>query len=195
MADKVEIYDTTLRDGMQGEGMSLSVDEKLSVAHALDRLGVDLIEAGFLGSNPKDAAFFERLAEEHFDHAEIVAFGMTRRRDVDAAGDAGLRQMAASWVPVCTLVGKNWALHLEKVTKVSREENLAMIGDSVAYLRAQGKRVVYDAEHFFDGYREDAEYALSCMQTAADAGAETVVLCDTNGSSLPGDITLATLAI
>src|SRR3954452_6417138 len=195
MADKVEIYDTTLRDGMQGEGMSLSVDEKLSVAHALDRLGVDLIEAGFLGSNPKDAAFFERLAEEHFDHAEIVAFGMTRRRDTTAADDAGLRQMAASWVPVCTLVGKTWALHLEKVTKVTREENLAMIGDSIAYLREAGKRVVYDAEHFFDAYREDAAYALDCLQAAAGAGAETVVLCDTNGSSLPGDITLATLAV
>ena len=195
MTDKVEIYDTTLRDGMQGEGMSLSVDEKLSVAHALDRLGVDLIEAGFLGSNPKDAAFFERLADERFDHAEVVAFGMTRRRDVAAAEDAGLRQMAESWVPVCTLVGKTWALHLEKVTKVTREENLAMIGDSIAFLRQSGKRVIYDAEHFFDAYREDADYALTCLKTAADAGAETVVLCDTNGSSMPGDITLATLAV
>src|SRR3954471_23101802 len=119
MADKVKIYDTTLRDGMQGEGMSLSVDEKLQVAHALDALGVDLIEAGFLGSNPKDAAFFERLADETFEHAEIAAFGMTRRRGVAAAEDVGLRQMAESFVPVCTLVGKTWGLHLEKVTKVS----------------------------------------------------------------------------
>src|SRR5215207_6082276 len=178
MSDKVEIYDTTLRDGMQGEGMSLSVDEKVSVAHALDRLGVDLIEAGFLGSNPKDAALFDELAGQTFDHAEIAAFGMTRRRDIAAADDAGLRQMAESWVPVCTLVGKTWALHLEKVTKVSREENLAMIGDSIAFLRARGKRVIYDAEHFFDAYRDDAEYALKCLQTAAEAGAETVVLCD-----------------
>jgi 2-isopropylmalate synthase len=195
MADKVEIYDTTLRDGMQGEGMSLSVDEKVQVAHALDGLGVDLIEAGFLGSNPKDAAFFERLADETFEHAEIAAFGMTRRRGVAAADDAGLRQMAESWVPVCTLVGKTWGLHLEKVTKVSPEENLAMIAESVEYLRANGKRVVYDAEHFFDGYRDDAAYALDCLQAAAGAGAETVVLCDTNGSSLPGDITMATLAV
>ena len=195
MSDKVEIYDTTLRDGMQGEGMSLSVDEKLSVAHALDSLGVDQIEAGFLGSNPKDAAFFERLADERFENAEIAAFGMTRRRGVTAADDAGLRQMAASWVPICTLVGKTWALHLEKVTKVSRDENLAMISDSIAFLRSEGKRVVYDAEHFFDAYRDDAEYALTCLQTAAAAGAETVVPCDTNGSSLPGDITLATLAV
>jgi 2-isopropylmalate synthase len=195
MADKVEIYDTTLRDGMQGEGMSLSVDEKVSVAHALDRLGVDLIEAGFLGSNPKDAALFERLAEETLDHAEIAAFGMTRRRDIRAADDAGLRQMADSWVPVCTLVGKTWALHLEKVTKVSREENLAMIADSIEFLRANGKRVVYDAEHFFDAYKDDPGYALDCLSAAAAAGAETVTLCDTNGASLPGDVTLAVLAV
>jgi 2-isopropylmalate synthase len=195
MAEAVQIYDTTLRDGMQGEGMSLSVDEKLRVAHALDRLGVDVIEAGFLGSNPKDAALFDRLAGEAFEHAEIAAFGMTRRRDVAAADDAGLRQMAESWVPVCTLVGKTWALHLEKVTRVSRAENLAMIADSVEYLRAHGKRVVYDAEHFFDAYRDDPGYALDCLRAAAGAGAETVVLCDTNGASLPGDVTLATLAV
>src|SRR3954454_21573556 len=115
MADKVQIYDTTLRDGMQGEGMSLSVDEKLQVAHALDRLGIDLIEAGFLGSNPKDAALFERLAGERVEHAEIAAFGMTRRRDRRAAEDDALRQMAESWVAVCTLVGKTWGLHLDKV--------------------------------------------------------------------------------
>ena len=194
-AERVEIYDTTLRDGMQGEGMSLSVDEKVQIAHALDAVGVDLIEAGFLGSNPKDAAFFERLAGERFEHAEIVAFGMTRRRDTVAADDPALRQIAASWVPVCTLVGKTWSLHLEKVTKVSRAENLAMIGESIAYLREHGKRVVYDAEHFFDGYRDDPEYALECLRTAAAAGAETIVLCDTNGASLPADITLATLAV
>jgi len=194
-AERVEIYDTTLRDGMQGEGMSLSVDEKVQVAHALDRLGVDAIEAGFLGSNPKDAAFFERLAGETFEQAQIAAFGMTRRRDVRAEDDPALQLMASSWVPVCTLVGKTWALHLEKVTKVSREENLAMIGDSIAFLRERGKRVIYDAEHFFDAYRDDAEYALKCLQTAAEAGAETVVLCDTNGASMPGDVTLATLAV
>jgi 2-isopropylmalate synthase len=195
MADKVEIYDTTLRDGMQGEGMSLSVDEKVRVAHALDALGVDLIEAGFLGSNPKDEALFERLAGETFESAEVAAFGMTRRRDLAADADPALRLMADSFVPVCTLVGKTWALHLEKVTRVSRDENLAMIADSIAFLRAQGKRVVYDAEHFFDAYRDDAEYALACLRAAAGAGAETVVLCDTNGSSLPGDVTLATLAV
>jgi 2-isopropylmalate synthase len=195
MPDKVEIYDTTLRDGMQGEGMSLSVDEKVRVAHALDQLGVDYIEAGFPSSNPKEQELFDRLATETFDHAQIAAFGMTRRRDVLAADDPALRLLADSFAPVITLVGKTWALHLEKVTRVSREENLAMIADSIEFLRAQGKRVVYDAEHFFDAYREDAEYAMDCLRAAAGAGAETVVLCDTNGSSLPGDITLATLAV
>jgi 2-isopropylmalate synthase len=195
MPEKVEIYDTTLRDGMQGEGMSLSVDEKVQVAHALDSLGVDLIEAGFPSSNPKEEALFERLATERFEHAEIAAFGMTRRRDVAAADDPALRLLADSFAPVITLVGKTWALHLEKVTRVSREENLAMIAESIAWLREQGKRVVYDAEHFFDAYRDDGEYALTCLRAAAQAGAETVVLCDTNGSSLPADITLATVAV
>jgi 2-isopropylmalate synthase len=195
MADKVEIYDTTLRDGMQGEGMSLSVDEKVQVAHALDQLGVDLIEAGFPSSNPKEQELFDRLATETFEHAEIAAFGMTRRRDVAAADDPALRLLADSFAPVVTLVGKTWALHLEKVTRVSREENLAMIADSIAYLRERGKRAVYDAEHFFDAFRDDPDYALACLDAAAAAGAETVVLCDTNGSSLPGDITLATLAV
>jgi 2-isopropylmalate synthase len=195
MSDAVQIYDTTLRDGMQGEGMSLSVEEKLQVTHALDALGVDLIEAGFLGSNPKDEALFARLAGERFQHADIAAFGMTRRRDLAAADDPALRLMADSFVPVCTLVGKTWALHLEKVTRVSREDNLAMIADSIAFLRGQGKRVVYDAEHFFDGYRDDPVYALECLRTAAGAGAETVVLCDTNGSSLPDQIVAATLGV
>jgi 2-isopropylmalate synthase len=195
MPDKVEIYDTTLRDGMQGEGMSLSVDEKVQVAHALDQLGVDLIEAGFPSSNPKEQELFDRLATETFEHAQIAAFGMTRRRDVAAADDAALRLLGDSFAPVVTLVGKTWALHLEKVTRVSPEENLAMIADSIAFLSSQGKRVVYDAEHFFDAYRDDPEYALSCLEAAAAAGAETVVLCDTNGSSLPAEITLATIGV
>jgi 2-isopropylmalate synthase len=188
----VALYDTTLRDGMQGEGMSLSAEEKVRVTHALDALGVQLIEAGFLSSNPKDEELFALLEHESFSHAEIVAFGMTRRRDVRAEQDPALRLMAESWVPVCTLVGKTWALHLEKVTKVEPEENLAMIADSVAFLRSQGKRVIYDAEHFFDGYRDDPAYALGCLRAAAEAGAENVTLCDTNGSSLPPQVREAT---
>jgi 2-isopropylmalate synthase len=188
----VVLFDTTLRDGMQGEGMSISAEEKVRVAHALDALGVHFIEAGFLSSNPKDERGFELLEREQFDHAQIVAFGMTRRRDVRASDDAGLRLMAESWVPVCCLVGKTWKLHLEKVTKVDASENLAMIADSIGFLAAQGKRVIYDAEHFFDAYRDDPEYALACVRAAAEAGAENVTLCDTNGSSLPPQVRAAT---
>jgi 2-isopropylmalate synthase len=188
----VVLFDTTLRDGMQGEGMSISAEEKVRVARALDALGIHFIEAGFLSSNPKDERGFELLEREHFEHAQIVAFGMTRRRDVRASDDAGLRLMAESWVPVCCLVGKTWKLHLEKVTKVEPSENLAMIADSIGFLAAQGKRVVYDAEHFFDAYRDDAAYARACVRAAADAGAETVTLCDTNGSSLPPEVREAT---
>src|SRR3954468_2762420 len=192
---QVQIYDTTLRDGMQGEGMSLSAEEKLRVAHALDDLGVHIIEAGFPSSNPKEEAVFELLSRESFANADIAAFGMTRRRDTTAAGDPSLRLLADSFTPVTTLVGKTWRLHLEKVTKVDPEENLAMIADSIAFLRDQGKRVVYDAEHFFDAFRDDPAYALRCLRTAVEAGAETVALCDTNGSSLPGQIAAATASV
>src|SRR5579859_4726173 len=148
----IELYDTTLRDGMQGEGMSLSAQEKLRVAHRLDELGIDLIEAGFPSSNPKELELFELLAGERFQHAEIAAFGMTRRRDASAGADPALRVLADCFAPVCTLVGKTWSLHLEKVVKVDRAENLRMIADSVAFLVAAGKRVIYDAEHFFDAF-------------------------------------------
>jgi len=192
MTDKrIECYDTTLRDGMQGEGMSLSVDENLRVAHRLDELGVDLIEAGFPASNPKEVALFEVLAGERFEQAGITAFGMTRRRDARAEDDPALRVLADCFAPVCTLVGKTSALHLEKVVRVDREENLRMIADSVSFLVAEGKRVIYDAEHFFDGWRDDPDYALRCLRAAAEAGADTVVPCDTNGGSLPPLVTEA----
>ena len=180
-----ELYDATLRDGLQGAGLSLTAEEKLRVAHELDRLGIDLIEAGFPASNPKEVELFGLLALETFTHADVAAFGMTRRRGVRAEEDENLQVLASCFAPVCTIVGKTWGLHLEKVVRVSREENLELIADSVAFLRAQGKRVLYDAEHFFDAYRDDADYALRCLQTALDGGAERVVLCDTNGSSLP----------
>jgi 2-isopropylmalate synthase len=191
----ITIYDTTLRDGMQGEGMSLSVDEKVRVAHALDSLGVHLVEAGFPASNPKEEALFDLLSRESFDTAEIAAFGMTRRRDARAEDDPALRLLADSFAPVCTLVGKTWSLHLEKVTGVDPDENLRMIADSVGFLVAQGKRVIYDAEHFFDGYRADPDYALGCVRAAAEAGAESVTLCDTNGSSLPAQVAEATARV
>src|SRR5206468_8641725 len=190
----METYDATLRDGMQGEGMSLTAAEKVRVVHKLDELGIDLIEAGFPASNPKELELFGLLEREPLRHAQIVAFGMTRRRDLAADEDPALRVLAECFAPVCTLVGKTWALHLEKVVRVSREENLDMIGSSIAFLVAQGKRVVYDAEHFFDAWRADRDYALQCVRTAVDAGAETVALCDTNGSSLPPQIAEATRA-
>jgi 2-isopropylmalate synthase len=195
MAEPVTLYDTTLRDGMQGEGMSLSAEEKVRVAHALDDLGVHLIEAGFPSSNPKERELFAMLAGESFENAEIAAFGMTRRAGVAAAEDEGLRILADCFAPVCTLVGKTWSLHLEKVTRVDRDENLRMIGESVAFLREQGKRVIYDAEHFFDAYADDPEYALRCLTAAADAGAENLTLCDTNGATLPSAVAEATAAV
>jgi 2-isopropylmalate synthase len=173
---------------MQGEGMSLSAPEKLRVAHRLDELGVDLIEAGFPSSNPKELELFELLAGESFAHARIAAFGMTRRRGVSADSDPALRVIADCFASVCTLVGKTWRLHLDKVVKVDRQENLRMIAESVQFLVAQGKRVIYDAEHFFDGFADDPHYALQCLRTAAQAGAETVVCCDTNGGTLPDGI-------
>src|SRR6476659_2154602 len=194
--NSIELYDTTLRDGMQGEGMSLSAQEKMRVAHRLDELGIDLIEAGFPGSNPKELELFELLAGETFEHASIAAFGMTRRRDVPVASDdPALRILADCFAPVCTLVGKTWGLHLEKVVKVDREENLRMISDSVAFLVGQGKRVLYDAEHFFDGHADDPVFAMACLRAAAGAGAETVVCCDTNGGTLPDQIAVVMDAV
>jgi 2-isopropylmalate synthase len=191
----IQLYDATLRDGMGGGGMSLTAAEKLRVVHALDALGVHMIEAGFPSSNPKEQQLFELLAEEHFETAEIVAFGMTRRRDVAADADDGLRILAESFAPVCTLVGKASVLHVEKVVRVSPEENLRMIGESVAFLVKEGKRVLLDAEHFFDGFTLDPGYALDCARAAADAGAERIVLCDTNGGSLPPQIRVALAVI
>ena len=193
--EQVKLYDTTLRDGMQGEGMSLSAAEKARVVTALDRLGVQMIEAGFPSSNPKEAELFEALADLPLEGATICAFGMTRRRGTAAEDDPALLTLVGSFAPVVTLVGKTWGLHLEKVTKVSREENLAMIADSVAFCRASDKRSIYDAEHFFDAYRDDPGYALACLEAAIDAGAENVTLCDTNGSSLPDQVAAATAVV
>lgn len=192
---RIETYDATLRDGMQGEGMSLTAAEKVRVVHALDELGVDLIEAGFPASNPKELELYELLAGERLEHAEVVAFGMTRRRGIAAGDDPGLQTLVACFAPVVTLVGKTWAAHLEKVVHVSREENLELIADSLAFVRAAGKRALYDAEHFFDSFRDDPGYALQCVRAAHEAGAERVVLCDTNGSSLPPQITTAVRAV
>jgi 2-isopropylmalate synthase len=193
--EQVKLYDTTLRDGMGGHGMSLSVGEKLKVVQALDALGAHFIEAGFPSSNPKEAELFAALSELELENATIAAFGMTRRGGVAAAEDPALATLLESFAPMVCLVGKSWRLHLEKVIRVPEEENLAMIRDSVAFCRGGGKRVVFDAEHFFDGYRDDSGFALECVRAAVDAGAENVTLCDTNGGSLPGFVGATVAAV
>jgi len=184
----VQLYDTTLRDGSQGEGVNFSVQDKLLITTMLDDLGFDFIEGGFAGSNEKDAEYFGRVGELRLKHAQVCAFGMTRRRGVAAADDPGLKAMIAAGTPVCTMVGKTSDFHVTEVLRVSLEENLAMIADSVAFLVSQGKRVFYDAEHFFDGFVANPEYALQTVLAAQNAGAEIIVCCDTNGGSLPSRI-------
>jgi 2-isopropylmalate synthase len=181
----VTLYDTTLRDGMQQEGLSVSVDEKVRIALKLDELGLHFIEGGFPAANPKEAAFFEAMTHETLRHAALAAFGMTRRKGVAAADDQGLQVLAAAAAPVVTIVGKTWGLHLRTVLHVGRDENLRMIDESIAFLVAQGKRVIYDAEHFFDAWADDSDYALKTLRVAGEAGAELVCLCDTNGAALP----------
>jgi 2-isopropylmalate synthase len=181
----VQLYDTTLRDGSQGEGVNFSVQDKLLITRRLDELGFDFIEGGFAGSNEKDSEYFERVRELNLQHAQICAFGMTRRRGVTAADDPGMQALLATGAPICTVVGKTWDLHVTEVLRVSLEENLAMIRDSVAFLRSQGRRVFYDAEHFFDGFAANPEYGLQTILAAQEAGAEIIVCCDTNGGSLP----------
>jgi 2-isopropylmalate synthase len=189
MSDKVLLYDTTLRDGTQGEGVNLSADDKLRIARRLDEFGFDYIEGGWPGSNPKDMEFFERAQTElALKHARVAAFGSTCKADTDPALDPQMQLLVAANTPVVTIFGKTWDLHVNEVLKTSLDENLRMIRESVRFLVGQGKEVVYDAEHFFDGYRENPEYALSTLKAAIVGGATTVVLCDTNGGGLPWQI-------
>ncbi|MFO7168252.1 MAG: citramalate synthase [Chloroflexota bacterium] len=185
---QILLYDTTLRDGTQREGLSLSVEDKLKITRELDAFGVHYIEGGWPGSNPKDAEFFQRVRGLELRHARIAAFGSTRHAGVRCEDDANIRALVAAETPVVTLVGKSSTLHVERVLETTREENLAMIADSVSFFKRLGKEVIYDAEHFFDGYKLDAEYALATVQAAARAGADCVVLCDTNGGALPEEI-------
>ena len=182
---RIEMYDTTLRDGTQGEGVNFSLRDKLQIAEKLDDLGFDYIEGGYPLSNPKDTEFFRQAADRDWKHAKVTAFGMTRRKGTVAEDDAGMLALRDSGAQVVTIVGKSWSLHVGEILCVDEEENLAMIGDSVGYLKAEGRRVIYDAEHYFDGLREDPEFALRTIQAAGAAGAGTIVLCDTNGGSLP----------
>ncbi len=185
---RIEIYDTTLRDGSQGEGVYFSLEDKLLITAKLDDLGFDFIEGGYPLSNPKDFEYFQRVAEMPLKHAKICAFGMTRRRGCAAADDTGMQALRDSKAPVVTIVGKTWDLHVIEVLRVDEAENLAMIADSVAYIRSLGREVIYDAEHFFDGYFHNPEFALKTIRAAQEAGARMVVLCDTNGGRLPEDV-------
>lgn len=187
-AMKIEVYDTTLRDGTQRTDISLSVNDKLNIARRLDMLGVDFIEGGWPGSNPKDAEFFARAAEMEWKHAQIAAFGATCAVEKTPEQDENIRALLESRAPVCTVVGKSSVLHVHEVLRTTLENNLRIIEQSLAYLKAQGRRVIYDAEHFFDGYKEDPEYALQTLAAALRGGAETLVLCDTNGGSLPWEV-------
>jgi len=184
----IQIYDTTLRDGTQSEGFTLSSNDKVRIAQKLDELGVMFIEGGWPGSNPKDVEFFERARDVQWKHALIAAFGSTCRVKGGPEDDANIKALLDSQTPVCTIFGKTWTLHVKEVLLTTNEDNLRIIEQSVAYLKANGKRVIYDAEHFFDGYKADSAYALETLRAAIHGGAETVVLCDTNGGTLPWEV-------
>lgn len=185
VSGQVEIYDTTLRDGTQGEGFNLSLLDKLQIAQKLDELGVDYIEGGYPLSNPKDVAFFAEMRSITLKHAKLAAFGMTRRKGIKATDDVGVRALLEAQTPVVTIVGKTSDYQVQKVLSVTLEENLQMIADTVKVMADDGRKVVYDAEHFFDGYRANPEYTLKTLRAAEEAGASVLVLCDTNGGSMP----------
>src|SRR5215813_10494052 len=182
---RIHIYDTTLRDGSQGEGINFSLQDKLLLTRRLDELGIDYIEGGYPLSNPKDFEYFQEVRKLTLRHAKVAAFGMTRRKGVAPADDTCLKALLDAQTPVVTIVGKTWDLHVHEVLGTTLEENLRMIADSVGYCKAQGREVFYDAEHFFDGYRASPEYAVRTLRAAADAGAGVVILCDTNGGTMP----------
>ncbi len=184
----VEIYDTTLRDGAQGEGLAYTVEDKLKIARALDAIGVSYIEGGWPGANPKDVDFFERAKSLRLDTAKLAAFGSTRRANGIAADDTVVQGLLAAETPIVTIFGKSWDFHVDIALKTTLEENLRMIADTISHLKSCGRRVFYDAEHFFDGFKANSEYALDTLNSAVKAGAETIILCDTNGGGLPEEI-------
>lgn len=185
---KVEIYDTTLRDGAQAEGINFSLADKLRIAERLDQFGVHYIEGGWPGSNPKDMEFFQQAAKRKWKHAQIASFGFTRKKGVRVEDDPQIRMLLDAKTPVVTIVGKTWLLHVTEVLRVHPDENLGMIADSIRYLKDQGKTVVYDAEHSFDGFKDEPEYALATWQAAEKAGADVICLCETNGGAIPSEI-------
>jgi 2-isopropylmalate synthase len=191
----VQLFDSTLRDGTQSEGLSLSVEDKLKISRLLDGFGIHYIEGGYPGSNPKDVEFFQRAKSVTFRHAKLTAFGMTRKPGGRADSDPILAAMVAAETPAVAVVGKTWTLHVTKIVGTTLEENLAMVADSVAFLKQKGREVVFDCEHFFDGFRADPDYALAVVKAASAAGADWIAMCDTNGGSLPGTITEVVSAV
>lgn len=189
MKKKVKVFDTTLRDGTQAENISLSAEDKLHIAKKLDEFGVDYIEGGWPGSNPKDMQFFELAKKIKFKHAKICAFGSTKRAKFSVEDDPNIRALLDAETPAISIFGKTWLLHVEKALKISPEKNLELIRQSVEYLKKNGKEVIYDAEHFFDGYKDNTDYAIKTLKTAEAAGADLIALCDTNGGSLPSEVT------
>jgi 2-isopropylmalate synthase len=194
-SQKVRLYDTTLRDGTQREGISLSVDDKLKITRVLDRLGVHYIEGGWPGSNPKDLEYFRRARELKLENARLAAFGITCRVGSKPEEDASVQAMLEAETPVVTLAGKSWTLHVEDVLRTTPEENLRLIRESVACVKGKGREVVYDAEHYFDGYKADPEYAIATLRAAVEGGADSLALCDTNGGSMPWEIEEAVNAV
>ena len=186
--NQVVVYDSTLRDGAQAQGVSFTVEDKLKIVQRLDDLGVGYIEAGNPGSNPKDLAFFERVSALKLKHAKIIAFGSTRKVGIKAAEDRNLQSLLSANTLAVAIFGKSWDYQVTDILRTTLEENLNMIGDTVAYLTSQGKEVVFDAEHFFDGYKANADYAFKTLQAAADAGANVLCLCDTNGGTFPDEV-------
>jgi 2-isopropylmalate synthase len=192
---RIAIYDTTLRDGSQGEGVNFSLQDKLQITRRLDELGIDFIEGGYPLSNPKDFEYFQRVRELPLKHARVAAFGMTRRKGIAAADDTCIKALLDSQAGLITLVGKTWDFQVREVLNTTLEENLNMIGDSVRCCRQAGRDVFYDAEHFFDGFRANPDYALRTLRTAEEAGASVIILCDTNGGNLPDEIAAAVEAV
>src|SRR2546426_4087425 len=185
---EVELYDTTLRDGSQGEGINFSVMDKLRIAEKLDAFRVHYIEGGWPGSNPKDIEFFAEAKRKKFKNARLAAFGATRRKGVPVENDEQVRLLLEAETPVVTVVGKTWLLHVKEVLRATPDENLAMIADTIRFLKDHGKFVIYDAEHSFDGYNDQPDYALDTWRAAEKSGADFIVLCDTNGGRLPGEV-------
>jgi 2-isopropylmalate synthase len=186
--DPILLYDTTLRDGTQGENVTFSADEKLNIAMRLDDIGIHYVEGGWPGSNPRDVAFFNLAKRATFKHARLAAFGSTRKPRIRPDQDNNLNALLEAETPAVTVFGKSWDLHVEKIMSNTLQENLSMINDSVAFLKRHGREVIYDAEHFFDGYKNNRDYALESLAAALDGGADFIVLCDTNGGTLPFEL-------